>query len=96
MKVKVITSSHLYFDLCCSPFLTDPQDLCVWQENPIRKEISRTKNLKLNSDINININLLYIVVWFSPVQLNFQFPKEGNKEMLDIGSCVVVPVCLEK
>lgn len=43
----------------------------------------------------MNINLLYIVVWFSPVQLNFQFPKEENKEMLDIGSCVVLLVCLQ-
>ena len=53
------------------------------------------KNLKFNSDNSVNINLPYIVVWFSPVQLNFQFPKEENKEMLDIGSCVVLLVCLQ-
>ena len=68
--------------------------MCLEAESYQKRNILN-KNLKLNSDNSLNINLLYIVVWFSPVQLNFQFPKEENKEMLDIGSCVVLLVCLQ-
>ena len=88
LDIKFLLYGVNKFSKCgCWPLLFSishwSHDLCVWKYLRSGANLMLGKNSKYKVSLNISRSLLCYPTFL--VQLNFQFPKEENKEMLDIG-----------